>query len=104
MEDRFQREATAEAADKLRAAVYILMGLRDPLAVTESLFAGVRSMEDSVTYQHIIAKGVAKGIVQGELVEAKKLLLRLGRKRFGLPDPETQAEIDRLTDLDRLEQ
>jgi len=116
MEARLRREATAEAADQLRASVYILMGLRYPVAITEGLFAGVRSMEDSVTYQYLIAKGIQQGIQQGiergieqgiergELVEAKKLLLRLGHKRFGPPDSATQAKLDSLSDLARLEQ
>jgi hypothetical protein len=57
-------------------------------------------MEESLTYQYIVSKGVAKG----ELREAKKILLRHGHKRFGPPDPQTMTAIDVLVDLDHLEQ
>jgi hypothetical protein len=65
-------------------------------------------MEESVTYQAIIEKGIEKGIQKGipkgELREAQRLLLRLGRKRFGPPDAATITIIESLTDLERLEQ
>ena len=47
-------------------------------------------MEECSTYQYIVAKGVAKG----ELREAKKLLMLLGRKRFGPPEVTTAAAIE----------
>ena len=56
-------------------------------------------LEDSVTYQAIIAKGAAKG----RTAEARHLLLRLGRKKFGVPDAETLNILHSLTNLGRLE-
>ncbi len=53
-------------------------------------------MEESSTYQSIVAKGALKG--------EKKLLMLQGRKRFGPPDVQTTAAIEAITDLDRLEQ
>lgn len=35
--------------------------------------------------------------------EARRLLLRQGRKRFGEPDAATVAALEAITDLDRLE-
>jgi hypothetical protein len=57
-------------------------------------------MEESSTYQYIVAKGVAKGA----LMEAKKIILLQGRKRFGPPDVELAAAIGAITDLERLEE
>jgi hypothetical protein len=65
-------------------------------SVTEELYRGVTSMEESVTYQSIIAKGAFR--------EAKKILLRLGSKQFGAPDPQTLTILDTISDLDRLKE
>jgi hypothetical protein len=56
-------------------------------------------MEESVTYQAIIAKGVAQGAIQ----ELKKTLRLLGRKRFGPPDSRVLAALDGINDIDQLE-
>jgi hypothetical protein len=60
-------------------------------------------MEDSVTYQAIIQEGVAKGERQGKLREARTLVLNLARRRFGPPPAEIQAALERISDLERLE-
>jgi hypothetical protein len=100
MEDRLRQEAPPEEADKLRTAAFVLMGLRYSPQVAEQLFRGVTSMEESSTYQSIVAKGVAKG----ELGEARKILLRLGGRRFGPPDLQTIATIDSLIDVKHVEE
>jgi hypothetical protein len=57
-------------------------------------------MEESSTYQAIIAEGAAKGAAG----EARRFLLLLGRKRFGAPDEQTRSALEAITDLKRLEQ
>jgi hypothetical protein len=61
-------------------------------------------MEESTTYQAIIAKGRAEGRVEGQAAEARKILLRQGTKRFGSPDARTRSAIEAIADVDRLEQ
>ena len=65
-------------------------------------------LEDSVTYQDIIAKGEAIGRAkveaEGRAETAQKWLIRLERKKFGEPDAETLNILQSLTDLERLEQ
>ena len=56
-------------------------------------------MEESATYQAIISKGEEKG----ELREAKKTLLRLGRTKLGAPDPSTAAVLESLSELTFIE-
>jgi hypothetical protein len=56
-------------------------------------------MEESVTYQAIIRKGVARG----EIEEARRLVLRAGEKKFGPPDAAVRAAVDRIADRDQLE-
>jgi hypothetical protein len=64
-------------------------------------------MKESSGYQLILAEGEAKGRAEGEAkgrsAEAKAILLRLGRKRFGDPDTATVAALEAITDLAYLE-
>ena len=61
-------------------------------------------MEESVTYQKTIRKGEAMGEAKGKLEEARKILLLLGRRRFGEPSAEVAAGLEAVTDLNRLEE
>lgn len=53
-------------------------------------------MKESTTYQFIVN--------EGEIKEARKLLLRLGAKRFGPPDAQITTSLESITDLGRLEE
>jgi hypothetical protein len=78
-------------------AAFLLAGLRFPRETSEKLFEGVRPMswlEASSTYQMLLDRG--------RIDEARKLLLQLGRIRFGPPDAPTRTAIETLKDLERL--
>ncbi len=53
-------------------------------------------MKESVTYQAILEEGEAN--------EARKILLLLGRRRFGEPSSEAVAALDGVTDVQKLEE
>jgi hypothetical protein len=55
----------------------------------------VLRMEESITYQEI------KGI--GRLEEARKLILRHGKKRFGRTSRKAAQMLEAITDLEQLE-
>ena len=57
-------------------------------------------MHESDTYMAILEEGEERG----ELKEARKIILRQGTKRFGTPDTQTQAAIEAIMSLERLEQ
>ena len=65
-------------------------------------------MKESATYQAILPEGLAEGRVEGKAEgkaeEARRILLRLGRKRLGPPRAVVKEAIGATTDLDRLEQ
>ncbi|MEO6810272.1 MAG: DUF4351 domain-containing protein [Isosphaeraceae bacterium] len=115
MSQRLDREVSREESATLWTATYLLMGLRYPATLTERVLQGVRNMKDSVTYQAILAEGEAKGEARGKVEgeargkargkveEAVRILLRLGRKRFGDPSPEVVAAVKTTTDVDRIE-
>ena len=64
-------------------------------------------MEESVTYQAIIEKGMEKGIEKGEargrVEEARRLLLRRAGFVSVPPDEATQAALAAIADVERLE-
>ena len=60
-------------------------------------------MEESSYYQGILKKGEAKGEAKGAFKTAHNVLLRLGTKRFGEPDPRVLAAIDQIKDATVLE-
>ena len=90
-------------AEIVWAAAYILLGLRYSSELSAQLFRGVVSMKESSTYQAIVEEGRAEGIALGSVEEAKKLLRLIGEEAFGPPDAATRAAIERLNDLERVE-
>jgi hypothetical protein len=97
--ERVAREAAPDDAPELLNAAYILIGLRVPKPVGTDLFRRVRAMRESSTYQAILDEGRE----EGELRQSRKLLLRLGRRKFGAPEPAVEAAVQVIADLDRLE-
>ena len=94
-----------KTAGTLWTAVDVLMGLRYERALVEQLLSGVRDMEESVTYQAIVEKGVAKGRQEGRLEQARHSLLVLGEELFGTPaESRTRARIEAINSLEQLDQ
>ncbi len=102
MADRINLLPPARAA-KLWTASYLLMGLRYPDELTEKLFEGVQAVRESTTYQKILRDGRAEGRTEGHIEEARRMLLRLGTKRFGTPEAAVLAALENIGDVGRLE-
>ncbi|HEV3237256.1 MAG TPA: hypothetical protein VGZ25_09730 [Gemmataceae bacterium] len=114
MSDRLAKEASPEICAKLWTAAYVLMGLRYERAFIDQLLQGVRAMEESVTYQAIlekgmergfekgIEKGIEKGESQGIVKGERSLLLLQAIKRFGEPTPSERAILESITEPSRL--
>jgi predicted transposase YdaD len=72
-------------------------------------------MRESVTYQAILREGRQEGIIvgreegimegriEGRIEGERRLLVRQGTKRFGVPDAATVTAIEAIEDLDRFE-
>jgi hypothetical protein len=92
----------------LWTATWVLMGLRYEQGLVERLLRGVIAMEESVTYQAIIRKGLdqgrAEGKAEGQREEARRSVLLFGRKFLGEPEPEVVSAIQGIEDVERLEQ
>ncbi len=92
--ERIGREAEQEAGQKLLTSAFILSGLRVSRNVARQVFRGVQGMRESDTFMAILEEGEEK--------EARSVLLRQGKKRFGVPDETTTATLTAITDLERL--
>jgi hypothetical protein len=95
MKERLGGRRLRAKAERLWAATYLLLGLRYSAALAERLLEGVLAMEESTTYQAILARGRAE--------EARRILRLIGSDRFGEPPPSISTILDGITDVTRLE-
>jgi predicted transposase YdaD len=107
MDQRIRGEAEGDEVNALWTAAYVLAGLKYPKELTVSLFQLVRGLKESSTYQAILEEGreegLEKGRAEGKLTEAIKMLIKLGTKRFGPPEPSALDRLQSITDLERIE-
>jgi predicted transposase YdaD len=99
LRERIHSEAPQGEVAKLVTAAYVLTGLRFPRDLTNQFFQGESAMMESDTYLYILEQGEAKG----QIKEARKILLRQGRERFGEADENVGTVVESITDLERLE-
>jgi hypothetical protein len=92
--ERIDREAAPDRGRKLLTTAFVLAGLRVRRDVARQIFRGVRGMKESDTYMAIIDEGREE--------EARSVILRQGRMRFGAPDEAITTRLTAITDLDRL--
>lgn len=124
MEERIHAETKPEEAKTLLTSAYLLAGLRFSKQFIDELFTGVAGMKESTTYRAILREGLAEGRAkgleegrakgrtegraegraEGAVAEARKILLRLGEKRFGSPTAAVFQTVSALNSLERLEE
>lgn len=100
MKQRLGVRQVREQAPRLWTATYVLMGLKYQQVLINQLLKGIEAMEESSTYQYIVAKGRTEGARE----EAKKLLLLFGEYRFGSPSESVRTELEQIQDLGRLDE
>jgi len=110
--ERINDPAQASHKHELWLATYMLLGLRYSPGLADELTKGMISMEESTTYQAILAKGEARGVAigetrgkaQGALEEAKKMLRLFGEARLGPMNAKQAAALEAMDDLHRVEE
>ena len=103
--DRLDREVSGETANMLWTSTYILAGMYySPEQI--DYMKGWRNMRESSTYQAILKEGRDEGrleaLNEGRFEVATNIIIRLGTKRFGAPDPLVLAWLKDITDFDHL--
>jgi predicted transposase YdaD len=96
MKQRLSGAKPPRRAADIWAASYVLLGLRYSDQLAHALFEEVLSMEQSATYQAIVRRGRAE--------EARRILLRLGTLKHGVPDDATRDAIESIVDIAELEE
>jgi hypothetical protein len=92
--DCILKEAPPERAKKLLTDALLLTGLRVRRDVAKRIFRGVRLMHESDTYLMILEEGEEKA--------TREIILIQGEDRFGPPDATVIANLNNITDLNRL--
>lgn len=94
MGQRLRRKISDERRREMWNATAILLGLRYSNDIVQQLLQGVQGMEESSTYQAILAQGEQRGELQG----LRRAIVRQARPAFGEPSPEVQAALDAIAD------
>ncbi len=87
---RVERTLDRETANHVLTSTFVLSGLRLERERALNLFRRIRAVEESTTYQYIIE--------QGQLKDARAILLRLGTRKFA-PAKKARAGIQELENL-----
>jgi hypothetical protein len=95
IERRLAEECEHAEAARIMTAAFVLAGLRVDRKELGPIFDGVKIMHESSAYDLILEEGGVR--------EAQRIILRLGKRRFGNPDEATIKELSSIKDLDRLE-
>ena len=106
IDSRLAAEAPPAEAARMMTSALTLAGMRLDADVIETLGRRLRTMnilKDSSFYQ-VLQKWAGEARErQGEIQEARKILIRIGRIRFGHLAKRTRARIEAINDLERLE-
>jgi hypothetical protein len=92
--ERVTQQAPPDQAKKLLTDALLLTGLRVRRDAAVRIFRGVRIMQESDTYLMILDEGQEKAI--------REMILIQGEDRFGPPNEAVRAELNNITDLNRL--
>ena len=95
MNERLTGPRAPQKARDVKAAAYVLLGLRYTDEFAHALFQEVLGMEESATYQAIVRRGREAGI--------RRVLVLQGEAKFGPIDLTTLAALEAIDDITRLE-
>ncbi len=104
MNDRLTGQQSPRKARDIKAAAYVLLGLRYSDEIAHALFREVVGMQESSTYQAIVRQGREQGLQEGRAEGERRTVLLQGEAKFGPPDEATRAAIDAINDLARLDE
>lgn len=93
--ERLEKETPPDQTLRMLTAAFVLTGMLVQREAARRIFRKVSVMRESDTYMAILDEGREE--------EAKKMLLLQGRERFGSPGEATKAQLQAISDLERLE-
>ena len=96
---RLHAEGDFANGDRIVTMITVLMKLRYNAMTTLDFINSIPDAEEYPGFKMFLDRGRSDGRTK----EARSLLLRVGRKKFGPPTAAHEAAIDELSDLARLE-
>jgi predicted transposase YdaD len=96
MARRLDQEAKRTEKESIWAATYFLMGLRFDAALARQLIPRGEQMKESTTYMATLEEGA--------VAEARKILMKQGRIRFGGTPLQVVARLEDIENVERLEE
>jgi hypothetical protein len=92
---RLIQECEHAQAVRLMTAAFILTGLQVKKEQLPRIYEGVRVMHESTAYD--------QAMEEGEIRQSHRVLLQLGRKLWGSPDPSIESALSSIQDVERLD-
>jgi predicted transposase YdaD len=121
VDERITRETKPSTASTIMTASLLLAGMRidqDQIEQLKGRLSSMNVLRESSFYQMIveegksaglaegrkqgIKEGIEEGIKEGRLEEARKLLLEVGKVKFGPPNASIRKSIKAIDDLERI--
>jgi len=107
LKERVDPAAVTAEISELWTSAAVMAGLRFPWELIKHCFGGITAMRESSTIQAFIEegrrKGLQEGLEEGEAREARRIILRLGRIRFGEAGDAVLSRLEAISDLEQLE-
>ena len=115
IETRLHTRPLRRYAEEVRSAAALLLGLRYSPVQLRELLRRIPEMKESSYYQMILEEGMAQGLAEGKaegkaegmqsgaLAEARKLLLRIGKRQLGPASAQVRSTIEDIDNLEYLE-
>jgi predicted transposase YdaD len=107
LKERVDPAALTAELSELWTSAAVMARVGFPWELIKHCFGGITAMRESSTIQAFIEegrrKGLQEGLEEGEAREARRIILRLGRKRLGAVDETVEAKVNEIVDLEQLE-
>jgi predicted transposase YdaD len=103
LKERVDPAAVTAEISELWTSAAVMAGLRFPWELIKHCFGGITAMRESSTIQAFIEEGRRKGLQEGEAREARRIILRQGRIRFGEAGDAVRSRLEAISDLEQLE-
>ncbi len=107
MGERFRRETDPASAENLWVSTSLLLPLRYDMDEVRDLMVRMQELRDTRFVREIreegraegLSQGISRGLTEGRISEARRIVLRLGTRKFGPASATVVSALDNINDL-----
>ena len=103
LKERVDPAAVTAEISELWTSAAVMARVGFPWELIKHCSGGITAMRESSTIQAFIEEGRRKGLEEGEASEARRIILRQGRIRFGEAGDAVRSRLEAISDLEQLE-